>query len=86
MIQGNVGCGRELCYCNEILGFTGTGARLLHTFFAQMDQAPQFFQGGGGLFNPRVGFPGEISILKINVFLMIFLSFLGIFILCCFIQ
>ena len=31
----------------EILGFTGTGARLLHTFFAQMDQAPQFFQGGG---------------------------------------
>ena len=40
----------------EILGFTGTGARLLHTFFAQMDQAPQFFQGGGGgAFQPQGG-------------------------------
>ena len=43
----------------EILGFYRYGARLLHTFFAQMDQAPQFFReggGGGGLLNLRVGF------------------------------
>ena len=39
----------------EILDFYRTGARLLHTFFAQMDHAPHFFSGGG-LFNPMVGF------------------------------
>ena len=40
-----------------------------------------FFQGGGGgLFNPR-GPLDQISILKIIIFLTIFLSFFGIFIL-----
>ena len=56
MIQGNVGenCANAMKF--EILGFTGTGARLLHTFFAQMDQAPQFFQGGGGFPTPGCAF------------------------------
>ena len=38
--------------------FTAPGARLLHTFFAQMrpGQAPlKIFQGGGGHFNPQGG-------------------------------
>ena len=40
----------------EILGFYHYGARLLHTFFAQMDQAPKFFQGGGGFSTPGWAF------------------------------
>ena len=70
----------------EILGFYRYKGQASAHFFAQMDQAPQFFQGGGGFSTPGWAFLGEISILKIIVFLMIFLSFLGIFILCCFIQ
>ena len=75
----------------QISNFHCYGVRLLHTFFAQMGPGPlNFFQerGGGGLFNIRGGGAslGQISILKIIIFLMIFLSFFGIFIVCCFIE
>ena len=68
----------------KITGFYSSGVRLLHTFFCS-DGAQgilKFFQGR--LFNSRGASPGQISILKIIILLMIFLSFFGI--LCCFIE
>ena len=51
--------------------------RLLHSFFLGWAQAPpQFFRGGGGgggAFETHGAFLGQISILKIIVFLIIFL-------------
>ena len=48
--------------------------RLLHTFCAQVGPGPPLIFSGEGL-----GSLGQISILKIIIFLMIFLSFFGIF-------
>ena len=71
----------------EILGFYRYGGQASAHIVCSDGPGPSiFFRGGGGFSTPGWASLGEISILKIIVFLMIFLSFLGIFILCCFIQ
>ena len=71
----------------EILGFYRYGGQASAHIVCSDGPGPSIFSGGGGGFStPGWASLGEISILKIIVFLMIFLSFLGIFILCCFIQ
>ena len=55
--------------------------RLLHTFCAQGGgQAPTQIFTGGPFYLQGGASLGQISILKIIIFLMIFLSFFGIFI------
>ena len=67
----------------KISVFTAPGAGLQYTFLLKWGPGPpQIFLRGGGGFQHRGAYLGPISILKIIIFLMIFLSF-GIFILCC---
>ena len=70
----------------EILGFYRYCGQASAHIFCSDGPGPSIFSGGGGFSTPGWASLGEISILIIIVFLMIFLSFLGIFILCCFIQ
>ena len=70
----------------EILGFYRYGGQASAHIVCSDGPGPSIFSGGGGFSTPGWASLGEISILIIIVFLMIFLSFLGIFILCCFIQ
>ena len=70
------------------VGIVLVGLILFGTRKFSLAQAPlNFFRGGGGgAFQLQEASLGQISILKIIIFLMIFLSFFGIFILCCFIE
>ena len=89
VLQANVGCGRELCCCDEICNFRflqlqGRSQASAHPYSGGA-RPPLNFSGGGVLSTPG-GSLSQISNLKIIIFLMILLLLFGIFIVCCFIE